>query len=253
MFLIDYTLHLADNALLLGHRNSEWCGHGPVLEQDIAITNISLDLIGQARNFYQYAALLKNDGSTEDSFAYTRDIRGFKNCLLSELPNGDWGQTVLRQFLFSNYQYLLYGQLQHGNDQQLAAIAAKALKEVAYHLRWSSEWVIRLGDGTEESHQRMEKAIQEIWSYTGELFIPASYELEAAANGIAPDLKTLEASWLQKVNEVLRAATLSAVAKATMDNVYMHTGGKEGKHTEYMGYVLAELQFMQRAYPGAEW
>ncbi|TXJ25026.1 MAG: phenylacetate-CoA oxygenase subunit PaaI [Chitinophagaceae bacterium] len=253
MFLLNYTLYLADNALLLGHRNSEWCGHGPVLEQDIAITNISLDLIGQARNFYQYAALLKNDGSTEDTFAYTRDIREFKNCLLNELPNGDWGQTILRQFLFSNYQYLLYEQLQHGHDQQLAAIAAKALKEVTYHLRWSSEWVIRLGDGTEESHRRMEQAIAEIWSYTGELFIPASYELEANANGIAPDLKTLEVSWLQKVNEIFTAASLSAFAKAMADKVYMHKGGKQGNHTEYMGYILAELQFMQRAYPGAEW
>ena len=253
MFLLNYTLYLADNALLLGHRNSEWCGHGPVLEQDIAITNISLDLIGQARNFYQYAALLKNDGSTEDTFAYTRDIREFKNCLLNELPNGDWGQTILRQFLFSNYQYLLYEQLQHGHDQQLAAIAAKALKEVTYHLRWSSEWVIRLGDGTEESHRRMEQAIAEIWSYTGELFIPASYELEANANGIAPDLKTLEVSWLQKVNEIFTAASLSAIASAKADKVYMHKGGKQGNHTEYMGYILAELQFMQRAYPGAEW
>jgi len=248
MFVIDYALHLADNALLLGHRNSEWCGHGPVLEQDIAITNISLDLIGQARNFYQYAALLKDDGSTEDTLAYTRDIRGFKNCLLAELPNGDWGQTILRQFLFSNYQYLLYDQLQQGADEQLAAIAAKALKEVAYHLRWSSEWVIRLGDGTEESHQRMEHAVTELWGYTGELFIPAPYEREAAAKAVCPDPGTLESRWLQKVNEIFAPALLQVPA-----NVYMHKGGKEGNHTEYMGFVLAELQFMQRAYPGAEW
>lgn len=247
-FLIDYTLHLADNALLLGHRNSEWCGHGPILEQDIAITNISLDLVGQARNFYQYAALLKNDGSTEDSFPYTRDVRGFKNCLLTELPNGDWGQTILRQFLFSNYQYLLYEQLQHSKDAQLAAIAGKALKELAYHRRWSSEWVIRLGDGTEESHRRMEKAVTELWAYTGELFMPAPYEKEAAMQGIAADLETLENPWRKKVEEIFAAATLSIPEKT-----YMHKGGKLGNHTEFMGYVLAELQFMQRAYPGAEW
>src|SRR4026209_1840146 len=161
--LIDYTLHLADNSLILGQRNSEWCGHGPVLEQDIAITNISLDLIGQARNFYQYAALLTNKENeiniTEDSFAYFRNSEEFKNILLVELPKGDWAQTILRQFLFSCWQNLLFEKLSASNDQQIAAIATKSLKEIAYHLRWSSEWVIRLGDGTQESHMRMENAI----------------------------------------------------------------------------------------------
>src|SRR2546430_7852708 len=166
-FLFDYVLHLADDALILGHRNSEWCGHGPVLEQDIAITNISLDLIGQARNFYQYAAQLKSDGSSEDSLAYLRDAHEFKNCLLAEQPNGDWAATILRQFFFSAYQFYLYQQLQNipdiYRDQQLAAIAEKSLKEVTYHLRWSSEWVIRLGDGTDESRKRMINAIDELW------------------------------------------------------------------------------------------
>src|SRR6266498_1263163 len=180
---IDYTLHLADDALILGHRNSEWCGHGPVLEQDIAITNISLDLIGQARNFYQYAARLKADGSTEDSLAYLRKEREFKNCLLVEQPNGDWAQTILRQFFFSQYQYLLFQELQNSKDEQLAAIAEKSLKEVTYHLRWSSEWVIRLGDGTDESHSRMQKAIVELWRYTGELFEAVSYEMKTASDG----------------------------------------------------------------------
>src|ERR1043165_6742437 len=174
--LINYTLHLADNALILGHRNSEWCGHGPVLEQDIAITNISLDLIGQARNFYQYAASLIGNGATEDTLAYLRKEREFKNCLLVEQPNGDWAQTLLRQFFFSQYQYLLFQQLQNSKDEQLAAIAEKSLKEVTYHLRWSSEWVIRLGDGTDESHKRMQDAINDRWMFTGELLTMSEAE-----------------------------------------------------------------------------
>ncbi|HEX7847005.1 MAG TPA: 1,2-phenylacetyl-CoA epoxidase subunit PaaC [Chitinophagaceae bacterium] len=238
-----YTLHLGDNALILGQRNAEWCGHGPVLEQDIAITNISLDLIGQARNFYQYAAQLLGDDTTEDSLAYLRKEREFKNCLVTEQPNGDWAQTILRQFLFSNYQYLLYQQLQNHKDEQLAAIAAKALKEVAYHLRWSSEWVIRLGDGTEESHKRMLKAIDELWRYSGELFIPAEYEKE-----VGIDVSLLKNDADNKISAVFEEASL-----AVPQNVFMQTGGKEGKHTEHLGYILTELQYIQRTYPGAEW
>ncbi|MEI9806504.1 MAG: 1,2-phenylacetyl-CoA epoxidase subunit PaaC [Bacteroidota bacterium] len=241
--LINYTLHLADNALILGQRNSEWCGHGPVLEQDIAITNISLDLIGQARNFYQYAAQLKADGSTEDSLAYLRTEREFKNCLLAEQPKGDWAQTILRQFLFSNYQYLLYQQLQTGNDRQLAAIAEKSLKEVTYHLRWSSEWVIRLGDGTAESHQRMLKAIDELWRYSGEMFIPVSYEKECGV-----DTSTLREPWFNKVKEIFDEAILPVPGKT-----FMQEGGKQGQHTEHLGYILTELQYLQRTYPGSEW
>src|SRR5512145_1873114 len=216
--IIDYTLHLADNSLILGQRNSEWCGHGPVLEQDIAITNISLDLIGQARSFYQYAAKLIGNGATEDSLSYLRKEREFKNCLLVEQPNGDWGQTILRQFLFSQYQYLLFQQLQQSNDDQLAAIAAKSLKEVAYHLRWSSEWVIRLGDGTEESHRRITHAIDELWRYTGELFIPAEYEKEA---GI--EVASLKEDWMKKTKTVFEEAGLTVP-----ENVFMQTGGKQG-------------------------
>ena len=241
--LIDYTLHLADNALILGHRNSEWCGHGPVLEQDIAITNISLDLIGQARNFYQYAALLKADGATEDSLAYLRDAAEFKNCLLVELPKGDWVITILRQFFFSNYQFLLYQQLQNNKDEQLAAIAAKALKEVTYHLRWSSEWVIRLGDGTDESRNRILKAIDELWPYTGELFQPADYEKQS---GIAISL--LKNEWAKKVKEIFEEATL-----AVPGETHQQTGGKEGKHGEHLNNILSELQLLQRTHPGAEW
>lgn len=247
--LINYTICLADNTLILSQRNSEWCGHGPVLEQDIAITNISLDLIGQARSLYQYAATLQGDGATEDGLAYLRGEREFKNCLITELPNGDWGQTILRQFFFSVFQQLLYSQLLQLKDTTLAAIAEKSLKEVTYHVRWSSEWVIRLGDGTEESHQRMVKALETLWSYTGEFFIPADFETATAAEGIGVDVTTLQQPWLQKVQEILQEATLLFPSGTG----WMHTGGKSGKHTEHLGFILAEMQYMQRAYPGAEW
>ena len=240
---INFTLHLADNALIMGQRNAEWCGHGPVLEQDIAITNISLDLIGQARSFYQYAAELLGNGATEDSLAYSRTEREFKNCLLAEQPNGDWAQTILRQFFFSTYQYYLYQSLLQNTDTRIAAIAEKSLKEVSYHLRWSSEWVIRLGDGTTESNQRLRLALEELWCYTGELFLPADYEKEA---GI--DTGVLKNEWTSKVKTILEEATLSVP-----ENVFMHSGGKTGNHTEHMGFILAELQYMQRAYPNSEW
>lgn len=244
--LIDYTLHLADDALILGHRNSEWCGHGPVLEQDIAITNIALDLIGQARNFYQYAAQLINESSeeeaTEDTLAYLRDRHEFKNCLLVEQPNGDWAKTILRQFFFSACQYFLYEELQKSKDVQLSAIADKSLKEVTYHLRWSSEWVIRLGDGTEESHRRMLNAIDELWVFTGELFEPADYEIDFI------DLSLLKTKWDEKVNEIFNEAALPYSNK-----VSMQFGGKEGNHSNHLSDILAELQFMQRTYPNSVW
>jgi ring-1,2-phenylacetyl-CoA epoxidase subunit PaaC len=255
--LIDYTLHLADTTLILSQRNAEWCGHGPVLEQDIAITNISLDLLGQSRNFYQYAAQLINEspqisestvppaggfrGASEDSLAYLRKEREFKNLLLVEQPNGDWGQTILRQYLYSQFQYLLFEKLQQGDDDQLAAIAAKSIKETSYHVRWSSEWVVRLGDGTEESHTRMQKAIDELWRYTGEMFIPAAYETIV-------DISLLKNEWLRKVTTIFTDATLPVPEK-----VFMQNGGKEGTHTEHLGYILTELQYLQRTYPGANW
>ncbi|MBO9564802.1 MAG: phenylacetate-CoA oxygenase subunit PaaC [Niastella sp.] len=247
--LINYVLHLADNTLILSQRNSEWCGHGPVLEQDIAITNISLDLIGQARSLYQYAATLQGGNVTEDTLAYLRDERAFKNCLLTELPNGDWGQTILRQFFFSTYQHLLYEKLLNSKDETLAAIAEKSLKEVTYHVRWSSEWVIRLGDGTEESHQRIAKALKELWSYTGEFFIPADYETATANEGTGVEIAALQQPWLNKIQDVLQEATLPMPEAKT----YMHTGGKTGIHTENLGYILAEMQHLQRSYPGVEW
>ncbi len=238
---IDYTLHLADTTLILSQRNSEWCGHGPILEQDIAITNISLDLIGQARSFYQYAATLIGGETTENSLAYLRTEREFKNLLLVEQPNEDWGQTILRQYLYSQFQYLLYEKLQLNADETIAAIAEKSLKEVTYHLRWSSEWVIRLGNGTEESHNRMLKAIDELWRYTGEMFEPAAYETIV-------DISTIKNDWQQKVKAVFEEATLTVP-----ENIFMQTGGKTGTHTEQLGYILTELQYVQRAYPGCEW
>jgi len=259
--LTDYTLHLADNALILAQRNSAWCGHGPVLEQDIAITNITLDLIGQARNFYQYAAQIMNESKapssfgegvggevTEDTLAYLRDNREFKNCLLVEQTNGDWGKTILRQFFFSNYQYLLYEKLHHSSDEQLAAIAAKALKEVAYHLRWSSEWVIRLGDGKEESHMRISAAVEELWPYVYEMFIPAEYEIQLTKENISVDVAEIKNMWMLKTEEIFSEATLTIPEK-----IFAQQGGKEGIHTEQLGYILAEMQFLQRAYPNLTW
>ncbi len=260
--LFLYNLHLADNALILAQRNAEWTGHGPVLEQDIAITNISLDLLGQARNFYQYAALLYNGFSDdekkavdkyiprlwkeynrelqEDDLAFLRDEHQFLNLLITELPRGDWAQSVLRQFFFSAYQYYLYQQLQQSSDEQIAAIAEKSLKETAYHLRWSAEWVIRLGDGTEESNQRIKAALADQWMFTGELFVTAPYELI--------DLALLKDDWMKKVEAVFAEATLEIPAQT-----WAQSGGKEGKHTEHMGYLLAEMQHLQRAYPNATW
>ncbi|HVX49355.1 MAG TPA: 1,2-phenylacetyl-CoA epoxidase subunit PaaC [Chitinophagaceae bacterium] len=254
--LINYLLHLADDALILGHRNSEWCGHGPVLELDIAITNIALDLLGQARNFYQYAAGQLNKENetgevTEDTLAYWRNARAFKNCVLVELPKGDWGVTVMRQFFYSTYQYYLYQQLVHSKDAGVAAISAKALKEVTYHVRWSSEWIIRLGKGTEESHARMINAVNNLENYTQELFVPAGYEAFAAAGGYGTDVATLYKPWLQKVTEIFGRASLDETLP------FEHTGtlplGKEGQHTGYLDEILTDLQFLQRKYPGAAW
>lgn len=268
--LFQYTLHLADNALILGQRNSEWTGHGPVLEQDIAITNISLDLIGQARNLYQYATSLYNNFSeeekgavdhlipflwksfgrelTEDDLAFLREERQYLNVLISELPKGDWAQTVLRQFFFSAFQFYQYTALQQSADPQLAAIAEKSLKEVTYHLRWSAEWVIRLGDGTEESNRRINKALQELWMFTGELLAPAPYEQKAAEQGFGADVASLKEAWLKKVEAVLAEATLEVPQQS-----WAQQGGKKGTHTEHLGYLLTEMQYLQRAYPNVEW
>jgi len=243
--LIDFTLYLADSTLVLGQRNGDWCGHGPVLEQDIAITNITLDLIGQSRSFYQYAAQLIGNNCSEDQLAYWRNEREFKNALLCERPNGDWAQTILRQTFFSFYQRELFTQLLQGTDTTLAAIAEKSLKEVRYHCRWSSEWVCRLGDGTEESRSRLEVALENLWPYTGELFIGAPYEME-----LQIDTATLKVNWMNAIHALLTEATLTP---PSLTDTFMHTGGKTGQHTEALGYLLAELQYVQRSYPGCEW
>ncbi len=246
--LLNYTIHLADNAHILGHRLGEWCGHGPILEQDIAMTNISLDLIGQARSLYQYAAEIEGRGRTEDDIAYLRDAWDFRNVLLVEQPNGDFGKTMVRQFLFDAYNFLFYKELKNSNDQQLAAIAEKSLKEVTYHQRFSSEWVIRLGDGTEVSHEKVQNALNDLWMYTGELFVMNDFEKDMTNNGTGVDLEKLKPLWQEKVDYILKTATL-----AKPQNDWMQSGGKTGRHSEHLGFILAEMQFMQKTYPGQVW
>ena len=246
--IFDYTLRIADNTLILGHRLSEWCGHGPVLEQDIAMTNIALDLIGQARSLYQYAAEVQNEGKTEDDIAYLRDVFEFKNVLLVEQPNGDFADTIVRQFFFSAFQYPFYQKLVNSKDEILRGIAEKAVKELAYHLRWSSEWLIRLGDGTDESHQRAQKAIDHLWTYSGEALIADELDIWAVTEGYGVDLESIKTAFDQTINDVLTEATLTKPTDS-----FMQKGGKQGRHTEYLGYILAEMQFMQRAYPNMTW
>ncbi len=254
---VNYILHLADNALILSQRQSEWCGHGPVLEQDIAITNISLDLLGQARNWFQYAASIINENSdkknlvTEDTLAYLRTEREFKNITLMELPNGDWGQTILRLYLFSEYQFLLLSNLKNSSDVQVAAIAEKSLKETTYHLRWSKEWVIRLGDGTTESNHKMQEALETLWKYVREFFEPVHYELEVVSNKIATDTRLLQEIWLKQVKCTFDEATL--ITELAIPTGWTGLQGKEGIHSEHLGFILTELQYLQRAYPNSEW
>jgi len=251
----SYITHLADNALILGHRDSEWTGHGPILEQDIAISNIALDLIGQARNFYQLACAQLNESSgghiTEDDLAYLRDAGEFKNCVLVEQPNGDWARTILRQFYFSSFQYLLYQSLRQSRLPELAAISEKSLKETYYHVKWSSEWVIRLGDGTEESHSRMIDAMYILNPCIAELFIAEDFEYEAAEKGIGILPETLEHAWFERVNKVLDTATLPELMRGKKPMQII--SGKRGVHSEHLGFLLAEMQFLQRAYPGSTW
>ncbi len=246
----NYILHLADTALILSQRICQWCGHGPVLEQDIALSNVGLDLLGLTRNLYQYASTLDDKGRKEDDLAYLRNERQFKNLLLVEQENHHFGYTVLRQFLFDSYQILLLDTLKNSTDKILAAIAQKSLIETQYHFKWSAEWVIRLGDGTEESHQKMQQALDDIWTYTGELFLAAPYEQTLIEAGMLSPLENLKTQWHQKVATVLQRATLNM---PDSDKVFMQQGGKNGIHTEHLGYILAEMQYLQRQYPGLEW
>ncbi|MBP6334007.1 MAG: phenylacetate-CoA oxygenase subunit PaaC [Bacteroidia bacterium] len=246
--LFEYCLRLGDTPLILGQRLSEWCGHGPILEEDIALTNISLDLIGQARAFLSYAAEVQGANLTEDDLAFLRGEREFKNNLLVEQPNGDFGQTILRQFLVSTFQYYYYDALAKSKDETIAALAQKSLKEVTYHLRHSSEWIIRLGDGTAESKKRVEDAIANLWRFTGDMFDMDEVDAELISKGIAIDLNTLRKPWLEKVSDTFRLATLSIP-----ENVFMMSGSRNGKHTEHLGHMLSEMQYLPRTHPGASW
>ena len=245
-----FLLHRGDTGLILGQRLSAWCGHGPVLEQDIALTNVALDLVGQARNYYQYAAQLADDGSTEDTYAYWRNDGDFMNPLLCEVDNGDWGRTLMRQFLYDQYHFLLLESLRESSDEHLGAIAAKSIKEVAYHRRYSADWVVRLGDGTEESHQRMQVALDALWRYSGELLTSAPVDVAAAEWGLAPKPETLAADYRASVTEVLAKATLDV---PEVPPIAMRHGGKSGRHSEALGFVLAEMQHLHRSHPGATW
>lgn len=246
--LFRFALRMGDNCLVLGHRLSEWCGHGPVLEEDIAQTNIALDLIGQARNYLTYAGEVEGKGRDEDQLAYLRFDREYLNVQLVELPKGDYGYTIARSFLFDAFHLPLLQGLTQSKDERLKAIAEKAVKEVTYHLRHSSEWLIRLGDGTEESHRRVQDALDDLWRFTGELFKEDEAERILAEAGIIPKMADLRKEWSDTVDRVLKEATLARPVDG-----WMARGGKEGIHTEHLGHMLAEMQVLPRSFPGAEW
>lgn len=246
--LYHYCLRLGDDRLILGHRLSEWCGHGPILEEDIAISNIALDLIGQAVGFLTHAGELEGEGRDEDALAYFREAIDFENAMLVEQPNGHYGDTIARQFLFDAFSFHLMESLSASPYEPLAALGAKTLKEVRYHLRHSSQWMLRFGDGTEESHARVQQSLDDLWRYTGELFLVDALEQRLVDAGLIPDAATLKAKWDATVGEVLTEATL----KRPEDGIAME-GGRQGRHTEYLGHILAEMQILPRSYPGAAW
>jgi ring-1,2-phenylacetyl-CoA epoxidase subunit PaaC len=246
--LYQYILHIADNTLILGQRLAEWCGHGPVLEEDIALSNIALDYFGQCTNLLKYAAEVEGWGRDEDQIAFLRDAGEYKNALMVELPNGDYGKTIARQFLFSSWYKLFLEQLVQSSDAFLKGFAEKSLKEVKYHLQHSSDWMLRLGDGTDESHQRVQTAVNELWEYTGELFEMTELDQTAVSSGIGVDMASIESGWRAQVEALLREATLSIPEYG-----YMQKGGKKGKHTEHLGFILSDMQYLQRTYPGARW
>jgi ring-1,2-phenylacetyl-CoA epoxidase subunit PaaC len=246
--LVLYTLRRADDALILGHRLSEWCGHAPMLEEDMALSNIALDLLGLARELYSYAAKVEGKGNDEDKFAYLRDVRQYRNLLLVEQPNGDFAHTLVRQFFYSAFADPYWRAMMKSADATLAAIAAKSEKESAYHLRHCSEWIVRLGDGTEESHRRIQAAIDHLWAFTGEMFAIDDAERGLVDEGVAIDPATLRQPWLKTVSSVVSEATLDLPK-----NDWMQQGGRNGRHSEHLGHLLSELQSMQRTFPGATW
>lgn len=246
--LFEYALRLGDTSLVLGHRLSEWCGHSPEMELDMAMSNLGLDLIGQARLFLTYAGEVEGKGRDEDALAYLRDVLDYRNFLLVEQPNGDWGVTIARQLYFSTFQQLYFQQLATSADEQLAAIARKALPEIEYHVRFATEWTLRLGDGTEESKRRIQDGLNSLARFTSEPFDSDEVEDRLTAAGIAPDAALLRPIWQERIEQVL--------AEAGLDVPPPHrpvTGARKGHHTEHLGYILAEMQFLQRAYPGARW
>ncbi len=246
--LFPYLLRLADDRLVLGHRLSEWCGHGPILEEDIALANIALDLIGEATLAYKLAGEVEGAGRNEDALAYLRDAVDFRNALMLELPNGDFAFTIVRQFFFSVYSLLQMEALQKSANADLAGIAAKATKEAKYHVRHSAQWVVTLGDGTDESHARTQRAVDDLWRYTGELFIADDVDREVVAAGFGVDPSVLADAWRTQVDDVLKRATLT-----TPSVTYMQRGGRNGKHTEHLGHMLSEMQIVARSHPGASW
>jgi ring-1,2-phenylacetyl-CoA epoxidase subunit PaaC len=246
--LVLYTLRRADDALILGHRLSEWCGHAPMLEEDMALANMGLDLLGQARELYSYAAKVEGKSNDEDKFAYLRDVRQYRNLLLLEQPNGDFAHTMVRQFFYAAFADLYWRAMMKSGDATLAAIAAKSEKESAYHLRHSSEWMLRLGDGTEESHTRAQGAIDDLWAFTGEMFEVDNSERALIDAGIAVDPATLHWQWLKTVSDTVTDATL-----VLPKNDWMQQGGRIGRHSEHLGHLLSELQSMQRMFPGVTW
>ncbi len=246
--LAVYCLRLADDRLVLGHRLSEWCRFGPTLEEDIALTNIALDLVGEANHLYTIVGTLRGDGKSPDDLAYLRDEREYTNVTLVEVPRGDFAVTITRQFFFDVYSALLFEKLSTSTFEDLAGIAARSLKETRYHLRHSSEWMLRLGDGTEESHRRVQEAVDALWMYTGELFESDDIEKRLAEVGLAPLSSDFESSWKEQVAAVLKQATLSEPR-----DTHQATGGRSGLHTEHLGHMLAEMQILPRSYPGAKW
>ena len=247
--LYTFCLRLGDNSLILGHRLSEWCGHGPILEEDIALSNMALDLIGQSRGFLSYAAKMEGKEKSEDDLAYFRDARDFFNCLLVEQPNGDFAYTIMRSFLYSVFSYLRFRSLIKSKDETISGLAEKSLKEITYHYRHCADWVIRLGDGTTESHHRTQNALDDLWSYVNELFEMNEVDAALIKQGIAFDLNAFRSEWNQLVNDIFTKAGLILPP----DDIYKSKGGINGLHSEHLGFLLAEMQFLQRAYPGAKW
>lgn len=246
--LTTYLLRRADDVLILGHRLSEWCGHGPVLEEDIALTNRALDHIGEARNLFQYAGVVEGKERSEDDLAYLRNERQYLNAKLVEQPNGDYAHTIVRSFFFDAYHLPMAEALLKSVDPHLVGIAAKTVKEAAYHLRHSSEWLIRFGDGTEESHRRAQAAVDALWTFTGEFFATDAVDEVLIKAGIAPDPAAIRSTWEMVVDRVLGEAGLECPAP-----MHMASGGRTGHHTEHLGHLLSEMQYLQRTHPGASW